>query len=464
MSELPEGIPRAEPPSPRGSAIGIVLRCGPDGGREVLLGVRSRRSRFMPGHLAFPGGRLEEADAPGKPGAYARCVAREVEEETGLKIPPQAWSEAGERITPPMFAVRFHTRFFVATAPEGWVRPDVLPAPEEIESLTFAAPRPALDEWARGASRIPPPVLPILRILADADELEDAALAGRIAETNDVEQRAPRIEFERDIWMLPVATATLPPATHTNVWMPGAGRFAIVDPGSEDPAEIGRLLEVIERRTKLGQEAAVVLLTHGHRDHVGGASRVAEALGIPIRAHPEALRGLGADEHARAIGDDTEIDLDGLTLRALHTPGHAPGHLAFHIVERGALIAGDLISGMSTILIDPEHGDMDAYLRSLDRVCELDLRVLYPGHGPPLPGREAARLIAHRGRREEGILAQLSDGAAPLSAIARGAYTDVPEMPPPLVERQVLSHLLRLERLGRVSRADLAGRSWRLEP
>ena len=64
MSELPGGIPPAVVPVPRDSASGIVLRGSPGGALQVLLGRRSRRSRFMPDHLALPGGVLEPADRP----------------------------------------------------------------------------------------------------------------------------------------------------------------------------------------------------------------------------------------------------------------------------------------------------------------------------------------------------------------------------------------------------------------
>ena len=81
MSELPAGLEPAAEVVPRSSASAIVLRPGPDG-REVLLGVRSRKSRFMPGQWVFPGGGLEPQDD----GDFARCAARELAEETGLVV------------------------------------------------------------------------------------------------------------------------------------------------------------------------------------------------------------------------------------------------------------------------------------------------------------------------------------------------------------------------------------------
>jgi glyoxylase-like metal-dependent hydrolase (beta-lactamase superfamily II)/8-oxo-dGTP pyrophosphatase MutT (NUDIX family) len=405
----------------------------------------------MPGHLAFPGGGLEPTDEPGRPGAFARCVSREVAEETGLSLSVDSWLEAGERITPPMFPVRFLTRFFVAGAPSSWEPPDNPPSLEEIESLRFLPARQVLADWSRGDARIPPPVLPILRRLADVERASLDALAGTIAETNAREQEVPRIEFVPGLWMLPVRTRTLPPASHTNVWMPGGRRFVVIDPGSSDEAEVRRLLAVIQRRRELGHGPVAVLLTHGHRDHVGGALAVARALDAPLRGHAAVLgqveRGPG-DPPLDPIDDGTELDLDGSTLRVLLTPGHAPGHLAFEVPEQGALIAGDLVSGMSTILIDPETGDMGDYLQSLQRVRSLQCRTLLPGHGPPLPGAALKRLIEHRAVRGQKILDALQAEPVDLPALARAAYTDAPQMPTALIERQTLSHLLHLQRQG----------------
>jgi len=151
-----------------------------------------------------------------------------------------------------------------------------------------------------------------------------------------------------------------------------------------------------------------------------------------------------------------------MTLRALHTPGHAPGHLALHAVEPGVLIAGDLVGGLSTILIPPGEGDMDDYLRSLRRVDALGCRLLLPGHGPPLPGKRLGRLIAHRLERERRIVEALAAGEASLERIAAAAYADTPDLPAPLIQGQTRSHLTRLARLETVEPTDASGSRWRL--
>lgn len=221
MSELPAGVPPAAVPVARNSAAAIVLRAAAGNGWEVLLGLRSRQARFMPGHLSFPGGGLEAADGPGEPGAYRRCVGRELREETAIDIPDEAWIDAGERITPPIFAVRFRNRFFVAGWPAGQSHAKLLPASRENEDLRLARPSTVLREWAAGTVRLPPPVVPILRALRATNGRSLDDVAHRLAEVNAQEERAPRIEFVPDLWMMPMRTATMPPASHTNAWFPG---------------------------------------------------------------------------------------------------------------------------------------------------------------------------------------------------------------------------------------------------
>lgn len=466
MSELPEGIPPADEVEPRDSASGVVVRPAVGGGREVLLGLRSRRSRFMPAHLSFPGGGLEDEDRSGKGGAFERCATREVAEETGVRVDVAAWRAAGVRTTPPMFPLRFHTRFFVAEVSAETDLPAVPPSPGEIEQVSFERAESVLERWAKGECRIPPPALPMFRVLARSDETPIEELADRIAVANAQEQRAPRIEFAPGTWMLPVRTATLPPATHTNVWMPGGRRFVIIDPGAVDGEENRRLIEVVGRRRELGHEVDSIVLTHHHRDHTAGSISLAATLGLQIRAHPETLDVVrktapaGPSPRFVPVQDGDEIDLDGLVLRAHHTPGHASGHLVFHLVGRGQLVAGDLLSGLSTIMIDPVGGDMGLYQASLERARDLGCHLLFPGHGPPLPGRALDKLIEHRKDRERKILGQLVATPTDLGEIATRAYADVPQMPLALTERQTLSHLLLLEREGKARRLDDAGREW----
>jgi len=298
--------------------------------------------------------------------------------------------------------------------------------------------------------------------MAAGGERDAAALADRIAALNAEEDPLPRIEFVRDIWVLPIRTRTLPPASCTNVWMPGGRRFVLVDPASGEPGEAARLLAVVAKRVASGASVDAVVLTHHHRDHVTGAGAIAAELGIPVLAHAETLARLDplpAEVATRELKDGDLLELDGMTLRAVHTPGHAPGHLAFFDAERRVLIAGDLVSGLSTILVGFSDGDMDAYLDSLRRCAALDARIVLPSHGPPLPGKAIAATISHRAEREGKIVATLSDGIPrELAAIAEAAYADTPDAPRFLRDLQTRAHLERLIRRGRV---ELTGDTYR---
>lgn len=462
MSELPVGVAGARPPEPRVAALAVVVRRGAGGEWEVLLGKRARRSSFMPGHLAFPGGGLEDADEPHRGGALERCASRELREETGIEIEPARWHAAGARITPPMFPVRFDARFFVAETPAGTGVPEDLPSPDEIESLAYLRPGAVVGLWESGEALVPPPVLALLREIGVKAPRSAEACAAVIRDANAGEERQPRIELVRGIWVVPLATRTLPPATHTNVWIPGAASFAIVDPGSDDEEELSRLLRVVDRRRREGGgPPAAVVLTHHHGDHVSGAARIASALDVPVRAHADVLRRLDlAGVRAEALADGDALDLGGESAHVLHTPGHAPGHLALHLPARDVLLAGDLISGMSTILIDPREGSMSLYLQSLRRVAALGCRTVLPAHGPPLPGRSIPDLLEHRLQREDRIRDILASGPSDLDTIARTAYRDVPEMPVVLTRLQSLSHLIHLEERGEARRGDDSGESW----
>jgi glyoxylase-like metal-dependent hydrolase (beta-lactamase superfamily II)/8-oxo-dGTP pyrophosphatase MutT (NUDIX family) len=461
MSEIPDGVEPAPIPEPIDSALGVVVRPAEGGTWDVLLGLRSRRSRFMPGNLVFPGGKVDPADDPGRDGALARCASREIREESGLTIDPVDFLDAGERTTPPFFAVRFRTRFFVADVPPETRLPDRPPSPEEIESLAFASPEGTLTDWEEGRALVPPPLLPILRtmIALRPRRLEDLATA--IASVNAEEDPNPRIEFVPGVWALPLRTRTLPPASCTNAWMPGGKRFVVVDPGSGERGEIARLVANVRKREASGDRVAAVLLTHHHRDHADGAGGTALALGVPVLAHWETLdrlSGLPASVATRSIADGETIDLEGATLRAIHTPGHAPGHLAFLVEPGRALIAGDLVSGLSTILVGFMDGDMDAYIDSLRRAAGVGASIVLPSHGPPLPVKALAAAIAHREERERKVAAALSSEPRALAAIAAEAYVDTPAAPTFLREMQTRGHLMRL---ARHRRAILDEAGWR---
>jgi len=191
----------------------------------------------------------------------------------------------------------------------------------------------------------------------------------------------------------------------------GDRRVAVIDPGPDDRAHAAAVAAATR-----GAERATILVTHGHPDHAPGARGLAEVLesgGTPVE-----IRGpAGVDGVASALADGDFIPTDVGELVAVATPGHARAHFAFHWPAQRALFAGDLLLGQGdTVWVGEYAGAVADYLRSLERVRALDLVVIYPAHGPPLPDpREALdRYAAHRReriRQVEDALAQRPDAA-----------------------------------------------------
>jgi ribonuclease/clavin/mitogillin len=265
-----------------------------------------------------------------------------------------------------------------------------------------------------------------------------------------------------------VRTPTLPPATHTSCYLIGDREVVVVDPASPYEDEQQALDRLIDDWAAQGRAVVSIWLTHHHGDHVGGAQHLAERLGVPIAAHAEtAARLQGRVRVDRALRDGDVLHLAGdppCALRAVHTPGHAPGHLCFLAEHENVLVAGDMVAGVGTILIEPSEGNMNQYLASLARMKALAPRLLLPAHGPFIAA-VAAKLdeyLAHRLWRERRVVEALARlGAATSDALVPTAYADVPRAIFPLAERSLIAHLVKLVEDGR---AERAGDTWRLRP
>jgi ribonuclease/clavin/mitogillin len=259
---------------------------------------------------------------------------------------------------------------------------------------------------------------------------------------------------------LSLRSPTLPPATHTNCFILGSNELTVVDPGSPYPDEQHRLQEALTSLASHGHQVARVLLTHHHHDHIAGLEPFRRR-GIPIWAHHACaalLTTTQAAKHIRIAHTPSDHDtLPHTPFTLLHTPGHAPGHLAIWHPPSRALICGDLMASGSTILIDPPEGDMHLYLQSLERVRALSPHAIYPAHGNPLPGSTIDTYIHHRLQREARILEAVRVNLRSLPDIVRHAYADTPAAAWPLAIRSAHAHLLRLRTLGLVHGDDHTG-------
>jgi endoribonuclease LACTB2 len=453
-----------------------------------------------------PPARLQPAAADDLPPGILACAIRELFEETGILLArpaagtaaapdPAQLAEArrallgghpfaavlrdlgcaadasrlvpaGRWLTPPFAPLRFDNRFFLLEWPAAEaVQPEVQPG--ELEAGAWVEPAAAWQSWHLGDVLAAPPILHLLQVLG-----EDGPDAGLPRLRHPVEaDLGPmlRVELRPGVLMFPLVTHTLPPALTTNAYLLGFGDAVLVDPGAADPAEIERLAAALAAaHERLGRRVTAIWLTHHHPDHVAGVPALRQRLGVPVLAHPATAERLAAHGALGALGgmdgtlgDGQQVTLAGqgrpeapdLLVQIVHTPGHARGHLCFLELGQRSLLAGDMVAGLGTIVVDPPEGDMDDYLASLARLVALAPRTLFPGHGPAVKNAvpKLREYIEHRLWREARVLAAWREGRREPAAMLPTVYDDVPREAWPLAARQVLAHLARLRRAGQLA-------------
>ena len=482
---------------------------------------RGEQLRFAGGFYAFPGGRVDLDDAAvplvngGHLGAMDAPIvvaaARELFEETGvlavpgagriaplerrqvrewllggttsfaellarhdLRVDASQFLPAGRWVTPHAMPVRFDAHFFLVELPPG-EEAEVWPG--ELADGEWILPREALARWESGSALLHPPAWHSLKSLASVTSarealpllVDPARAPWKLPIRENIVQR---IEFQRGVVMVPLRTPTLPPATHTNCLLLGDDKLWIVDPGSPYPEEQEVLRRTLATLSSEGRSPVGILLTHHHHDHVAGAEVLRDEWRVPIAATQETAALLAGDGGPHGPSGGLRVDrvlVDGERLevgprgwRCLHLPGHTRGHLCLIENESGALVAGDLIAGTGTVVIDPPDGDMKDYLQSLDRLLNGEAGqkpgTIYPAHGPVVPAGlpKIEGYVAHRLEREKRVIESLlsAKGPATPAELVPAAYAEVDPALYPLAERSLLAHLIKLVKDGRARERD----------
>ena len=483
----------------RASCI-VLTRSGKSAGKdtEVYLVKRSPELRFLGGFHAFAGGGVEddvdEAIASRlNTTPWISAALRELFEELGILLgaksapqydldqarrelleSPQAWpsiverfgvmashfngTEIGHWITPPFSPVFFDAAYFVLELPPDATEPTIWPG--ELVDGGWWSVGSALAAHETGELAISYPVLETLRILEESQDLAQART--NLSLLLERAYHRPGGEMVAGLHMLPVKTFTLPPATHTNCYLLGEKDWACIDPATPIPEEQDKLCDYIEHVTGLrGGKLSQVWLTHQHKDHIGAVQCLRERFDVEVIAHRETAKALEGEVHVdRFVEDNHLFELarhDGrapFRWRALHTPGHAAGHLCFWEQDRGHLITGDLILGMGTVLIAPPEGNMTEYLDSLKRMKSHASGFIFPAHGPPVATtmKLIETYITHRLMRERSIEEALEESGT-IEEIVAKVYVDTPQKVWHLAAKNVEAHLIRLCELERAERS-----------
>ena len=249
----------------------------------------------------------------------------------------------------------------------------------------------------------------------------------------------------------------------TNTYLVGGAEPILVDTGAGVPEYVPIFEEYLRHRG--WKRPARILLTHRHRDHLGGVAHLRERF-PGLRVSKMIWKDSELPEGTEDLREGARVEGDGVTLIPVHTPGHASDHLCYYLPEERALFSGDLILNGSTSVIPEEDGDLGLYMDSLRRVQALDIRCIYPAHGPVIEDGPAKiqEYIDHRLLRERQILEALGGGAWTIPAMVKVIYADVPEKLHAMAGQSVHSHLKKLLKEGRVSeeRVKDAPSNWSL--
>lgn len=244
----------------------------------------------------------------------------------------------------------------------------------------------------------------------------------------------------------------------TNTYILGTGkRRILIDTGDTDvPQYINHLTTVLKHENI---DLAHILITHWHHDHVGGLADVLEihdkTKHCQIWKYPRAEDKLPANVTVEDLKDGQEFQVEGATVRIVHTPGHTTDHVAIYLQEENAVFSGDCILGEGTAVFE----DLHDYMISLKDILSLQPSVIYPGHGNVIhdPMEKIQFYIAHRLEREKQIMDVLSNNPSRFfgeNDLVRMIYADLPEKLVKAAEGNVNHHLRKLLKENRVIQKD----------
>lgn len=392
-------------------------------------------------------------------------------------------------VTPAGRAKRFDTRFFVAQAPRGhvalhdaaelvghrWCRPADAVAPDSglklitptrktLELLARFQDVQALMAWARAPREVPcmlprlatgahgpKPVVPGDPAYAELARIDPH---GRGDGRYDI---VPGIAVRLSAHVIRITAdnGSMMTGPGTNTYLVGGGprnEWAVIDPGPRDDTHVDAIMAAAPGPIRW------ILVTHTHQDHSPAAASLKALTGAEIlgrlAVYPQGQDAGFAPDRLLQGGERLVLN-DSVTLRAVHTPGHASNHLCYVLEEEKTLFAGDHVMQQSTVVINPPDGDMAAYIASLRALQQEDLEWIAPGHGFLMaqPWRVMDGIIAHRLKREAKVMQALHHlGPVLEEALLVQVYDDVPQRLHPVAIRSLKAHLAKLADEGRARR------------
>jgi glyoxylase-like metal-dependent hydrolase (beta-lactamase superfamily II) len=176
-----------------------------------------------------------------------------------------------------------------------------------------------------------------------------------------------------------------------NVWLLGDDEQVLVIDAAHDADAIAAAVA--------GREVLAIACTHGHDDHVNAAPDLSELVGAPVLLHPadDVLWRMAhpTERPTDTLADGDVLHVAGAEVRVLHTPGHAPGAVCFHVPDLGVVFTGDTLFQGGPGATGRSYSDFPTIVASIkDRLLTLpDETVVHTGHGDDTSiGAEAPNL------------------------------------------------------------------------
>lgn len=444
-------------------AVTAVFTCGEQG----FITERRPELPAFPGYYCFPGGKVDPEDDSDVPMAQRwlcdheprlmQALCRELDEEVGFDLPAAIDSglvkgiwKIGVAVTPKFEPRRFDTRFYRIDLAEPV---DFEVDPRETVHGEWAPWDELAARYEDGRMLAVPPTVIVIKSFADDEDTKD--LTG-FQFNFDSDTYLPCIEAVKGVRLIPVPSHTLPPATATNCFIIGdetAPRF-MVDPSPKDKATLDKLCNTAER---IGFDA--IFLTHHHPDHRQHADAIARRYQVPIHLSQDSFERTQARTAGRFFeGLETVIRREGEVLtqwlgrdvKVLEVPGHDEGQLALMPEDRSWCIVSDLFQGIGTVVIAKPEGNMAKYFATLQRVIDLDPKVVYPSHGMGMGTTYRLQAtLAHRKQREQQILGLHESGKSHEEMLDE-VYKGLDPRLAPLALCNIESHLDKLREEARI--------------